>query len=88
MNDSEKSPSMAMLKPQFCLSGSIPENSRSGSLQEMDIMMTLKGVKENYLALTSSATQIKLTAEGQKFFGMQHQNRTPIGLDKKENMFT
>lgn len=63
----DKCPTMAMLDPKLNLVGSIPEGTRSGEVQEIDVMMELAGFKANYLAPTNTATSLLLTDDGKEF---------------------
>ena len=64
-----KSPAMAMLRPKMCLVGSIPEGTRAGGIQEIDIMMEMAGFQHCYLSPTESASSLKLTTIGKMYFG-------------------
>ena len=68
ISDPSKSPAMAMLRPKTFLVGSVPEGTRAGDTQEIDVMMELEGFQSCYLEKTNSATKLMLTASGQMFF--------------------
>ena len=68
ITDPSKSPALAMLCPKLSLVGSIPEGTRAGDIQELDVMMDLMGFQPCYLEKTNSATALKLTESGKTFF--------------------
>ena len=73
IRDPLKSPGMAMLRPKLYLVGSIPEGTRAGIIQEIDVMMELKGFRPCFLQKTNSATMLKLTTSGKMFFSKLQQ---------------
>ena len=68
IRDPLKSLAMAMLRPKLSLVGSIPEGTRAGDIQEIDVMMELKGFQPCFIEKTNSATMLKLTTSGKMFF--------------------
>ena len=66
--DESQLPAMVMLKPSMSLVGSTAEGTRGGGMQECDIMLKLKGIKSSFLLKTDSATKIRLSKYGKKFF--------------------
>ena len=68
-NDKDSCPVMAMLKPSGNIIGSVPEETRGGETQEIDVMMNFGGIKAEFIEKQTSATCIKLASKGQQFFG-------------------
>ena len=68
-NDEEACPVMAMLEPSGNIIGSVPEATRGGDTQEIDVMMNFGGIKPEFLEKQTSATRIKLAKQGQTYFG-------------------
>ena len=67
-NDATKYAAMAMLVLKLFVVGSMPERSRAGTVQEIDMMMELGGFKHEYLEQTDSATRLRLSKNGIEFF--------------------
>ena len=61
-------PLASLLVPILFLVGSVAEGSRTGFVQELDMMMSLSGFKESFLATTTSPSRLKLSEQGQNFF--------------------
>ena len=68
-NDEDACPVMAMLEPSGNIIGSVPEETRGGDTQEIDVMMNFGGIKPEFLEKQTSATRIKLAKQGQTYFG-------------------
>jgi hypothetical protein len=68
-NDSSVFPAMSMLGPRLYGVGSMPEGTRGGDTQEIDVMMDLRGFKQTFLLKATSATVLSLSPVGQTFFG-------------------
>ena len=68
ISDGLKSPALAILEPEMFLVGSIPEGTRVGHVQELDVMLELKAFKKCFLQPTESATKLILTDKGKEFF--------------------
>ena len=60
---------IAMLKPKLNLVGSVPEGTRAGGLQEIDVMMELKGLESSFFLKVTSATKLHLSTKGKTYFG-------------------
>ena len=68
-SDPDKCPAMAMLAPKMNLVGSIPEGTRAGDIQEIDVMMELGGFQPCYLEPSESASTLKLSTIGKLYIG-------------------
>ena len=64
-----KCSAIAMLRPKLYIVGSLPEGTRAGVLQEIDVMMELKGLKSSFFKKTTSASKLELEEEGKDYFG-------------------
>lgn len=67
-SDPQKCPAMAMLSPKMSLVGSIPEGTRAGEIQEIDVMLELSSFHPSFLAPTESASKLTLTTPGKMYF--------------------
>ena len=65
----QKCPPIAMLLPKLNLVGSVPESTRAGVLQEIDVMMELQGLDSSFFEKVTSATKLHLSGKGKKYFG-------------------
>ena len=65
----QKCSPIAMLKPKLNLVGSVAEGTRSGGLQEIDVMMELQGLESSFFLKVTSATELHLSDKGKAFFG-------------------
>lgn len=63
-----KCPAIAMLRPKLNIVGSLPEGTRAGGLQEIDVMMEVKGLKSSFFKKTTSATKLELEIKGNFFW--------------------
>ena len=72
----QKCSPIAMLKPKMNLVGSVPESTRAGVLQEIDVMMELQGLESSYFLKVTSATKLHLSDRGKSYFGKI--NNTPL----------
>ena len=52
-NVEEACPVMAMLEPSGNIIGSVPEETRGGDTQEIDVMMNFGGIKPEFLEKTN-----------------------------------
>ena len=68
-NDEEACPVMAMLEPFGNIIGSVPEETRGGETQEIDVMMNFGGIRPEFILKQKSATCINLAEDGIIFFG-------------------
>ena len=65
----QKCSPIALLKPKLNLVGSVPEGTRAGGLQEIDVMMELQGLQRSFFLKVTSSTKLCLSAKGKAFFG-------------------
>ena len=65
----QKCPPIAMLMPKLNLVGSVPESTRAGVLQEIDVMMELQGLDSSFFEKVTSATKLHLSDKGKIYFG-------------------
>ena len=65
----QKCSPIAMLKPKLNLVGSVAEGTRGGGLQEIDVMMELRGLESSFFLKVISATKLHLSAKGRAYFG-------------------
>ena len=65
----QKCSPIAMLKPKLNLVGSVPESTRAGVLQEIDVMMNLRGLETSFFLKVTSATKLQLSDKGKAYFG-------------------